>query len=249
MKKDNDTITVYWAPSGFTEDNENWNFLYSNPVSALADLNAIRNKSSNSIFSCPAYKQTMKNVFVFKNSLPEKIKLDEEVFLPKVSIPFYHFNRSKILLSEVRESSFNQHVNLIYGMSWLFFADQPVEARFTAPYFPTVSPALGAMLATGQFDIGRWYRDYVLDYHIPFGTKELTFEENQPLFYLELMTDKKVIFKRYNLTRELKRIAEESSSSPSNYGLNRSLLDKYNMFKRSSSPERVLSHIKQNLVE
>jgi hypothetical protein len=249
MKKDNDTITVYWSPSAFTKDDTNWNFLYSDPVSALSDLNTIRNKSLGNIFTCPAYKETMKNVFIFKAPLSEKIELDQSFFDPKVALPFYHYDRSKILLSEVRESSFNDHVNVTYNISWLFFADQPVEARFTAPYFPTISPAQGAMLATGQFNIGKWYRDYILDYHIPFGTKQLIFEENQPLFYLELMTDKKVVFKRYNLSRELKRVSEETSSSPRNYGLNKPLSHKYNLFKRSSSPERVLSYIKENLVE
>jgi hypothetical protein len=134
-------------------------------------------------------------------------------------------------------------------MSWLFFADQSVEARFTAPYFPPVTPAEGVMLSTGQFNIGEWYRDFSLDYHIPFGTKELIFEENQPLFYLEIRTDKKVIFKRYNLTPELRRIADECSTSSDIYESNKPLLHRYNMFKRSSSPERVLSYIKENIVE
>ena len=249
MKKHDDTITVYWSPSAFTKDETNWNFLYSDPVSALADLNTIRNKSAKNMFTCPAYTQSMKNVFVFKSSLTEKIKLDNDFFVPKGNHPFYHYGKSKILLTELRESSLDQHVNVSYNMGWLFFADQPVEARFTAPYFPTTSPAPGAMLATGQFNIGEWYRDYILDYHIPFGTKELNFEKDQPLFYLELRTDKKVIFKRYNLTRELKRVAEECSTSPGNYEASKSLLYRYNVFKRSSSPERVLSYIKDNLIK
>lgn len=249
MKKSKDTITVYWSPSAFNKDDTNWNFLFSNPVSALADLNIIRNKSLKNMFTCPAYTQSMKNVFVFKNCLPERIQLDKEFFIPKEEYPYNHFERSKILLSEQRPSSLENHINAIYNMGWLFFADEPVEARFTAPYFPTVSPAEGVMLATGQFNIGQWYRDFHLDYHIPYGTKELIFEEDQPVFYLEVRTDKKVVFKRYNLTKELRKVANECAASSDNYGRNKPLSHRYNMFNKSMSSERILSYIKQNLVE
>ncbi len=249
MKKDNDTITVYWSPSPFNTDETSWNFLYSSPISVLSDLNTIRDKSSKNMFSCPAYTQSMKNVFVFKSTFSEKIELDETFFLPKEEYPYYHFGRSTVLLNEQRPSSLNKYVNVIYNMGWLFFADQPVEARFTAPYYPTMSPAEGVMLSTGQFNIGEWYRDYHLDYHIPFGTKELNFEENQSLFYLEVRTDKKVVFKRYNLTIELRKLADECATSSVIYGSNKPLLHRYNMFNKSLSPQRVLSYIKENIVE
>jgi hypothetical protein len=249
IKDKNDTITIYWSPSPFTNEDPNWNFLYTDPISSVADLNTIRDKSSKNMFTCPAYTQSMKNVFIFKNVLPDKIQLDEKFFALKEEYPFYHFGRSKVLLNEHRPSSLEQHVNVIYNMGWLFFADQSVEARFTAPYFPPVSPSEGVMLSTGQFNIGEWYRDYYLDYHIPFGTKELNFEENQPLFYLEVRTDKKVVFKRYDLTKQLRKIADECSESSGLYEQNKSLLHRYNMFKKSSSPERVLFYIKQSLVQ
>jgi hypothetical protein len=249
MKKNEDIITIYWSPSAFNQDDTNWNFLYSDPVSVLADLNTIRNKSTRNLFTCPAYTHSMKNVFVFKSMLEEKVKLDHDFYIAKGGYPFPHYGKSKILLNELRESSLENYVNLTYNMSWLFFADEPVEARFTAPYFPTATPAPGAMLATGQFNIGNWYRDYVLDYHIPVGTDEFVVKEDQPLFYLELRTEKKVVFKRYNMTQELKRIAQESANSPINYEANKTLSYRYNIFKKSSSPERVLSHIKNNLIQ
>jgi hypothetical protein len=112
-----------------------------------------------------------------------------------------------------------------------------------------MSPAEGVMLSTGQFNIGEWYRDYHLDYHIPFGTKELNFKENQSLFYLEVRTDKKVVFKRYNLTIELRKLADECVTSSVIYGSNKPLLHRYNMFNKSLSPQRVLSYIKENIVE
>lgn len=245
----NDVVTIYWAPSAFVESDQNWNFLYSDPVPVLSELNAIRNKDVKQMFSCPAYTGSMKNVFVFKNVLPATIKLDEEFFKPKSHHPFPHYGRSKILLNELRPTSLEGYSNIVYNMGWLLFADQSVEARFTAPYFPSSAPAPGVMLSTGQFNIGEWYRDYLLDYHIPFGTEELVFGEEQPLFYLEVRTDKKVVFQRYNLTKELNEIARECSGSPGNYESNKPLSYRYDVFKKTASPQRVLSYIKDNLIK
>lgn len=244
-----DTITIYWAPSAFVDTDQNWNFLYSDPVSVLSELNAIRNKDAREMFSCPAYVNAMKNVFVFKNVFPNVIGLDEEFFKPKTHYPFPHYGMSKILLNELRQSSLENYVNATYNMGWLLFSDEPVEARFTAPYFPNVSPAPGVMLSSGQFNIGEWYRDYLLDYHIPFGTKELVFDKDQHLFYLDIKTDKKVIFKRYNLSQQLNEISRECSGSPRNYESGKPLSYRYDIFKKTASPERVLSHIKNNLVQ
>jgi hypothetical protein len=221
-----DYITVYWTSSAFVNTDAHWNFLYQDPVSVVSEFAKKRNKDVKQMFSCPAYVGSMKNVYSFNN-----------------------LGLSKLALVELRESSLNDYVNVVYNMGWLLFADEPVEARFTAPYFPASAPANGVLLAPGQFNIGLWYRDFLLDYHIPFGTKQLVFNSEQPLFYLELRTEKKIVFKRYNLSPELKRIAEECSTSPGNYENAKPLDYRYSIFKKTASRERVLSYIKENLIE
>jgi hypothetical protein len=245
-----ETITIYWAPAAFNESEPHWNMLYQNPVSVVSDLNSLRDKDVKQMFTCPAYIQSMKNVFVFKNVIKNKIQLDESIFTPKDNYPYQLPVDSVLNLTQLRESSLVEHINVSYNMSWLLFADEPVEARFTAPYFPSSSPAEGAMLAVGEFNIGSWYRDYVLDYHIPYGTKQLSFEENQPLFYVEIKTNKNVVFKRYKMTDELKKISAECAMAPTIYrDKGKPLSYRYNIFKKTSSPERVLSYIKNNLID
>jgi hypothetical protein len=243
-----DTVTIYWTPSRFTEWEENWNFLYQDPVSTVVDLNTIRNKNVKEMFACPSYVNSMKNVFVFKNVLPTNIELGDDFYAPKPQYPFDYSGKSKVQLTNVRESSLEGYVNARYNMGWLLFSDEPVEVRFTAPYFPGSSPVEGAMLSTGEFNIGNWYRDYVLDYHIPIGAKEFILKEDQPLFYLEVKTNKKVVFQRYNLTQELRQIALECITSPKKYESNMPLSYRYDIFKKTASRERVLSYIKESLI-
>jgi hypothetical protein len=51
------------------------------------------------------------------------------------------------------------------------------------------------------------------------------------------------------MTDELKNIAGECVNSPSNYSSAKPLAYRYNIFKKTATPERVLTYIKENLVE
>jgi hypothetical protein len=167
--------------------------LYQEPVSLISDLNKIRknslNKDINStkIFSCPAFVDTLKNVFVLKSNMELRFKLNDNIM--QDSFPEYpwSFNDAgPLLLKAIRESSFDDYINIELNMGWLFFAEEPLVAKFTAPYFPAHEPTKGAMMSVGKFDIGSWYRDYNLDYHIPKTAEELLFIKNQPMFYLAI---------------------------------------------------------------
>lgn len=249
-----DYVTIYWSPAMYLPEEESWSHFYTSPENILIGLNKLRNKDllsnkQKGIFNCPAYVDTMKNVYVVKTNSPFTVDLpmhiyDDEHHQYPISLGLDPLN-----VSIMRDSSFSGYLNINLHMGWLFFADEPIEVKFTAPYFPTETPSDGAMFSPGKYNLGLWYRDFNLDYHIPFGTKSLEFKEQQPLFYLEIETTKKIIFKRYLLNKELRNIANECVNSPRRYGTNYPLTKKYNFFKRSMLPEQVLKLIKDNLVE
>lgn len=253
---DNNTVTVYWSSSKSWETTTSYNLLYQEPVSLISDLNKIRNNSLNKginagkMFSCPAFLDSLKNVFVVKSNMELKFKLNDHIM--KDSFPEYPWNfndAGPLLLQVVRESSFNNYINIELNMGWLFFAEEPLVAKFTAPYFPTSQPTNGAIMGVGEFDIGSWYRDYTLDYHIPKDAKELYFAKNQPMFYLDIKTDKKIVFKQYTLTNRLRELAQDCVESPSRYGSKIPLLEKYDSFKNAKMNKLILAEIKNNLID
>jgi hypothetical protein len=254
---DNDCITVYWAPAPYVTEENSWTQAYPEPVSLLSELNKERNKNNKNkdaknMFACPSYVDAMKNVFVLKSALDDIIKIPDHLHvldIPTDRYPLQYESESKLLAVLARETSINNHVNIAYNLGWLMFADEPLEARFTAPYFPAHTPGEGAILAAGQMDIGQWYRDYEIEYHVPQGTDELVIKENQPLAYVQFMTDKKIILKRYNLTPVLRNIASECAESGLRYGRFKTLAQRYAMGKRALLPEQVLNEIKKNLVQ
>lgn len=253
--QEKDYITVYWSPAPFVSEEFSWNQLYAKPINLLSELLAHRNienktKAGQNMFGCPAFTDAMKNIVVVKNVIESTINMERLMPTPNNYQYPMVFNDAALLQVKVqREPSIMDYTNIMYNMGWLFFADEPLVARFTAPYFPASSPAEGVILSTGEFDIGTWYRDFNLDYHVPPKIKELIFEEDQPLFYIDFKTDKKIIFKRYTVTKTLRNIANEAAESRERYGAFKSLTNRYLVSKKTMLPELILTEIKKNVVE
>jgi len=246
-----DTITIYWSPSAFLPEESSWTMLYSEPEPLLNQIIQKKNDNNkkNNMFSCPAYVSSMKNVFVTNNVMPSKIIIPEYIKSNNLNYPLDIFDIAPLKVKIDKEPSIEGTVNIRYNMSWIFFAEEPVVARFTAPYFPPVSPAQNVILSTGEFDIGQWFRDFNLDYHIPHNVSELNFEADQPLFYTEFKTDKKIILKRFKMNKELANIAEECATSNIRYGGQKNLLQRYENAKKANLREQVLNEIKKNLID
>lgn len=246
----NDTITIYWAPAQFTTFDQSWDYLYTQPESVFTQM--VRNSPSNgTMTTCPAVKSSFKNTFVFRSNIDDEFDIPEGL-TERVSTQDDKINiseASKLSLYNVRKTSYEGYANLCYNMSWALFAEESVEAKFTAPYYPASSPMEGALMSGGQFDIGKWFRPFNLDWHVPFKTKSFSLKEGQPIFFLEILTDKKVEFKRYAMSPRLFSLAKEMSNSSRNYGKFKTLAQRYEGAKRAQISEIVLAEIKRNLID
>ena len=246
------SINVYWAPISQYYQNQ----LYREPNLVKDDLLLLRNKSQKgSIFACPAHTDLMRNLYVFKSNINDKIEIPER-FLniisdeedSEVNEGLARLN-SLVGLGNHRATSLVGYKNMEYAMGWIFFAEEPLVARFTAPYLPTHAPANGVILSAGEFDIGQWARPFNLDYFIPNDTRTFEYKVDDPFFYVQFLTEKEVNLKRFKTTPKFDDIWQESVQSPSRYGKRKPLSYRYEMAKRAKIREVVLSEIKNNLVD
>jgi hypothetical protein len=251
-KKDtNNTVTVYWSPGRFNIEQESWNMLYSEPFPLINDIFENTYKDAE-IRKCPGIRSALKNVFTVKANHNENIEFPSN-YLEKVNeikektfpldIP------SIIEISKQRNSEYLNRVNLLYNMSWYFFASEPLEAKMTSPYYPSQAPTYGSALFPGQFNIGLWYRPFNLEYSIPLNAKSFQIKPNDDLFYLEFKTDKKIVFQRYNNTKSLDSLAAEFTSAPKMFGFGKTLAQRYDLAKRTQITKIVLSEIQKNIVD
>lgn len=244
-----DTLTIYWAPANFSNKEASYNMAYRKPESLLNFIHG--NKFDDTIQTqCPALKDTLNNLYVFKSSFDDEFDIDPEKLsqLGHDSEAEIISNESLIGFNKFRPSQLKGYVSAMYNLRYLFFADEPVKVKFTAPYYPAITPVEGALMATGEFDIGRWYRPFDLDYHIPLTSTKFKIKENDPLFFMQVDTDKKVVFERYNMSDELINISLEMSESPLRYGKHKSLEDRYHAAEESMIPQIVLNEIRKNIV-
>lgn len=244
-------ITVYWSPLPFYKEIPQWNMLYREPESVLSNLRLVRNKPNpTSFWACPVFVDTMRNVYQIKSNFDLEYTLPiDDIIKRQNQEAQFNLNIGSVSFTSHRKPSIENHINLSLNICWLMFADSPVEVKLTAPYFPAIIPGDGVMLTPGQFDIGSWYGPLNLDYHIPITTTELKFKKDKPLVYLEFLTDKKIVFKRYNSNQYLKELSYECSFFHQRIGRNIPLLEKYKAFKNSRMREIILTEIKNNLID
>lgn len=246
----NNNIEIYWAPGTFHPEQESWALLYTEPKNLFSTL-PISGKQKDSITSCPAVKNALKNVFSISAVINDLHNLQPDVLasLATTESNEVHIQTNGLIgINKIRKSSYEGFINIGYNMSWLFFASEPVEIKWTAPFFPAFSPTEDALLSPGQMNIGKWYRSINLDWHIPITATKFEIKKDKPLAFIEVLTDKKVTFHRYQMTSRLTHIAREMAQSPERYGRFKTLKERYLMASQSSIPEMVLKEIRANLV-
>jgi hypothetical protein len=247
-----DILEVYWAPAAFSIEQESWNLLYPEPELIKDKLQVINSGFSRGMFACPVTKSNLKNLYSLKSAVDETIDLPKDFLVlteneeGTFSIPTQ--NRQVVSLVRQRRSSLKGYSNLLYNLSWIFASEEPLHMEFMSPFIPPFSPSPNAILATGGWDIGKWFRPTSLDYHIPLSNTSFEVNTGDELAYVKFVTDKKVVLKRFIYTTTIKSLSEEMTSASIRYNHKKSLLQRYEMAKNSNIMKVVLKEIKANLV-
>ena len=77
---------------------------------------------------------------------------------------------------------------------------------------------------------------------------ELIIKEDEPLFYVEFLTKKKIKLVRFEYTQKLLQHAQHCVGAPQMFGRNIPLIERYDKFKQSRMSDIILKEIKDNIV-
>ena len=246
-----DPIVVYWAPYSHHEvGTGEWNLLYSDPSNKYIDL--IKNKSKvcesrNSFFACPAFGDKLKNTYVFKSPIESSYNYDfsnMENFLIEPQKP----NKPYLQIQSPRIEALSDKPQIRIGLEYLFFCEEPLKATFSAPYFDQAKYLKYGAIAPGTFDIGQWFRPYPVEITLWDKVGEFCIEEDEPIFYVEFLTDRPVVIKRFKPTKEILSYAYACSTSPSTIKKAIPLLERYRKFKNTRMNDLVMSEIRDNIL-
>lgn len=244
-------LVVYWAPmeSAETQDYGAWNMLYPDPRLLMHELMEKRNKDDKNprgFLQCPAATGRFKHTYVFRSGMRSEIEFDvTNPENPKIEA----IGKVGVNFNIERPSAFSEGASFSFMQKYLFFAEEPVMGIFNTPMMHKPQYTQYGTVIPGAFDISAWFRPMNIEIQTWKSQGKLIVEEDEPLFYFEVLTDREIILKRFSCNNNLIRYAESCSKSPIWFGKNLPLVKRYAKFKQSQMDKIVLKEIKNNLVD
>jgi hypothetical protein len=247
MAKVNDPINIYCAMPYQENDIQDWSFLYPKPKTLFSELIKERKdpKNTDSFLVCPAVGSKFKKTLVFNNAMNcsyEFGRQDDGFYINPTSSEHIH-------AVNLRKEILNNKPNFEFSLSYLFFADSPVDVSFTSPYFHEPQYLQSGACIPGEFNIGSWFRPYNFEVQMWSSGGEFHLEENEPLFYAEFKTDRPILFHRFIMSSQLQKYKLANTKSSEVFGPFQTLQEKYEKFKQVGLKEKILTEIKKNLIE
>lgn len=251
MKKDSNSINVYWAPHSTGNDNGvgNWNMLYEDPETVLKSWTKfdIKDGKEDSFIKCPAFQNLAKNTYVFNFPIDSSYSYNAQSNLQH-KIEVLPTSKHFVALSVPRDQTMTTGPSIEMSLRLHMFAEEPLEVMLTGPYLHKAEYMKSGFLTSGQFDIGQWFRTLNAEIQLYGQEGEITFKKGEPLLYVKFLTDKKINLKRFMLTEELDTYSRKTINAKHVFGYRMSLNDSYNIFNRSRTRDIILKKIKENLI-
>lgn len=250
--KDTDTVNVYWSPVSTWEvdDIGEWNMLYPEPISLFSELQKQKTKNAgvDTFFSCPATKDKFKKTYVFRNDLASSYEFDFTNSKPENNW-FQPTSETFLSYSIKRPPTIAKGPLVNFNLFYSVFADEPLEAVFTPPMLHEPQYTKYGTCIPGQFDIGQWFRPYPMELQMWNMKGEFHLKEQEPLFYIEFKTDKKVNVQRYKMNGTIASYLRSCSNSKKTWGAGTSLEKRYRRFNESRMRDLIMKEIKLNLLD
>jgi len=242
--KNEKPINVYWWAN-----EENNDFFYPNPVNLLDNMYDNKNPKSGptSLFACPAITTRFKNIYFFKSPIDANYIYD---FSNPEAFYFAPLREDKpnFGIRVLRPASLNNKPHVELGLFYSMFSDEPLIASFTPPFFHEPKYFKYGTSSPGAFDIGKWCRPYPMELVLWKETGEFKVEQDEPLFYVEFLTERPVIIHRVKTTQKLIHYADQCGNIAKKINKRQPLFKRYEQFKDISMRDMLLKEILENTI-
>jgi hypothetical protein len=118
------------------------------------------------------------------------------------------------------------------SLFFCFFSEEPLMASFTPPFLHNSNFTKQGVPPTGSYDIGKWLRTYPMEIMLWNEVGTFKLEKNEPLFYVEFLTDRPINLQRVESTGKLNSYAALGAASPTMIESKIPLVTRYETFKK-----------------
>lgn len=226
------SINVYWA----CLENE---WMRAEKPESLEKRFYSNPKINSSIIKCPAFKDSLKNIFCIKSIYDYEFSLKNGVVTSSYYDQNFFDNHVYIRSVEERVFSFNNW--------YIFFTDQP-SLKVTAnihPFLEKNNVTDRSIVFQGTFDIGKWFRNIEMSFYLKPEYDSFKIEGGEVFSYIKFHTDEKINFIQYRHNEKISSLLKDTLSSRSGVLQKRKLTDYYKNFKIKKI---VLNEIKKEII-
>jgi hypothetical protein len=193
------------------------------------------NENAHNFLSCPAVRDGWHNVFMFSLKETSKVIYDHNSISRTNGFPVWQPRKPQLNKTNI----FN-----LQAQSYLF-CEEPLKIKLTSPYFHEVSYQSEGTFVGGIFDIGRWFRAIECEIITWKEKGEITFTKDQPLFYVEFLTDLPITLQMFDLNPLIKHFSDMLTlTNPRN--IQGSLDDRYQGFENSDIRKALINEIRES---
>ena len=231
----NDEIVVYYTnfANVFVDDPQP---LFQSLIDEFKNKNSLDSKSFK---KCPAFRNYCNNIFVLSNALTYDLTWSDSGYKSsKINQEF--FSKWVKLRSDV-----DGLVSYTYP-EYVFVANEPVLMDMTSPYLHDCDLAKKVTYLPGSYDVGLHARPLEIAMYIRNKNDTVVFKQDDPFMYIKFHTNKKIKFKKFMYTNELKELMAAPLGLRNNQEI-KPLDFWYKIFK-SNYRKTVLKIIRKNLM-
>jgi hypothetical protein len=194
--------------------------------------------------ACPAVSKKFKNTLVFYSPMDCSYSYDFTKEEPEIIATSETF----ITMSSKRVPTVKDTAIIRLHLFYIMFAEESLDAYFTPPMFHKPGYTQYGTVIPGSFDIGQWFRPFILEIQTWGQKGEIHFKKGEPLFYVELKTDKNINVNRFEPTLKIKNYAESCIETTNMFGRGQTLLSRYARFSDVGMQSKILKEIKNNIL-
>jgi hypothetical protein len=230
------SINVYWACL-----EEEW-MRAEKPFPVYAGIQNRLNISETNIAQCPAFKESMKNLFALRSLYDYRFVVDKESNLVTSDMYNEYFLKEHVYVRSLKENSFS------FSQYYSFFTEEK-SLLITANIFPYLednSITKKCIIFPGSFDIGKYFRNIEFGFKIKDEYNAFDINRGDIYQYVKFHTDEKINFIQYRHTKELSDLMKETISFR-NFKLKYSSLEEFYSFFKIK--RMVIKEIKKNIIK
>jgi len=149
--------------------------------------------------------------------------------------------------NNVVQASLDKNIMFEYEPKWIFFAEESVDMVTSAPYFNHAPHMQYGVMVPGKLDISKWFRVINIQFNLWQGVDEFIINKDEPLFYANFITNKKIELVRFEMNDYLIKHARMIASS-GEWEPRVPLVERFNRFRLSKTKDLILKEIKKQVI-